>query len=432
MTVRLALLLAGLGSLVLCAPAEAQEVAERPALELVRELLKHHEELGEETALERLSGLRSAGIEPIVALLLGEADAPVPNYAQRQFLLGSLDQLPRAELLRALVERAHSEVSLDGALGLMEVLSAVEHASALEPLIELHEALSSETRQQSLVGRGFRSALGGLLDSAPASFEDLGALAFAPERSWSLGRDTLQALRGSDNAAAVSVVERALVVRPELAWDCLATLASLHLLGPSPDADSARELVRRRLDDSDDSISAAALSALGALGEFGDIPALIERLDVEASVVSRAASGALQRLTGIAIEQDSRAWFDWFEREQVWLNDRLDALRNDLLNGDVAHANAARQELLRHPWHRDRTAMVLAGAAGIHGRTFATSTCALLGDLGGPAAIAGLVEVLRDGRQPVRSAAHRALVAATGKDLEPDYYTWRERISGTR
>jgi HEAT repeat protein len=187
--------------------------------------------------------------------------------------------------------------------------------------------------------------------------------------------------------------------------------------------------VRRYLRHLDPALVCAATRAVAVLGDDDSVEELIVLIEHGDERVRDAAFKALAELSGLDHGRDTARWTAWYHAEMHWWEHEADA---SLARIERAHGQEfvrAAREVLEHRLFRERSAEAFAQALERREFDEVWLACRALRELDSPVAVPALIGLLERGDPRLRSAAHDALRAITGLDLDPVPELWA-RVEG--
>jgi hypothetical protein len=190
---------------------------------------------------------------------------------------------------------------------------------------------------------------------------------------------------------------------------------------PSP---ALADAVRRRLTTGDPALAREAALALGALGDFEGAGLLVDALDSEDAGLRANSAHALRELSGLRMGDAPAAWRLWHAGEVAWWREEAPALLDGLESGDRERVASALSEIARRRAFRHELAVRVAPLLDSPSALLRRRACHTLRELGSAEPLGALALALEDHDEAVRTSAHAALVAVTGRDLPPEPRLW--------
>jgi hypothetical protein len=244
----------------------------------------------------------------------------------------------------------------------------------------------------------------------------------------------VRALEHTSDPEAVRCLGTLLGRRSEFDACVLSSLANQAERVARTDAATLAEEVQAYLRSEDSACAQAACSVLARLGVPSSVPGLIEHVEDDDPLVSRAVLSALQAIGGVALPPSAAAWRAWFGREDRWWREEappaIEALAQaGELGTSLADLVTLSRDLSEHPLFRDEL-VVAFGPLLAHPEPGArVLACQALERLGSRLALPDLCAHLEDRDREVISAAHTALVALTGVDLPAKRGRWTRYLA---
>jgi len=205
-------------------------------------------------------------------------------------------------------------------------------------------------------------------------------------------------------------------------------LSQVRLLGPSRVEfidKPITETVREMLDTEDARIRKAALLALGDLQDLESVPRMIEILSEEGTGERENAVWALQRITGVRLNDQAQTWKTWFDMESKWYS-RVGTVMAKLSSPDDADVFGAIRELSTHYLHKDELAQAVSECLTHSNPKIRATACKGLARLKSSVAVPVLISRLDDRDERVQFAARKALISLTGEERGPYSEDWEE------
>ena len=206
-------------------------------------------------------------------------------------------------------------------------------------------------------------------------------------------------------------------------------LMEIARLAPVADADLARDLaepIRWQLRSGETKLVQTAAMAVGRLGDEESIPLLITLLEEGSGGMRVHATRALEAITGVSLRDDPVRWSAWYERENLWFEENVDELFEQLDSQHEEVIFGAVRGLAKMRLHRDETAARLLALLDHDSPSVRRIACQALGQLGSRAAVPPLIDLLVDDDEGVAQSAWVALRWLTGLELPMDHAVWRQ------
>lgn len=331
------------------------------------------------------------------------------------------------EPLRAAADGAPSARRIE----VVRILGRLGTPQAVEPLLEVAEGFGPLPLTYRSVREPLAAALVATLSAGPCE-------GLAPQRlAWldpelrlffaeSLGRvrrrhavrlaaELLEEAREDDRAWEAALVDGLVASRAEIPW-CFDELLDYEL----------REHVERRLASHDPDVRRAAAVHAGQLRDPELAAVLVELLEDDDPSVALAAHHALRGASGLELARD--AWPDWFEEQERWRAEHLDAELDRLGDDDPAVVARALRALAQRPLLGAAVELEIAAVLE-HPRAEAVLAALRALELIGAARVAPFVVPLLEAEdEVVATAAAATLARLTARLATPDADAWREAL----
>lgn len=407
-------LLAVLGAATVAPFARGSASAVEQGAELfatLAEVVEHEDDV--EARVARVVALGTDVVPDAVRALAGRAgDRPLVRE-ERELLREALRRWPEERGVQAVVVLLGDEPELSDVTTAARLLGEFAGGRGVAPLFAMARQVPPEEVAHPRVAEELERALAAMLERDTLGF---GFLREEERRSDSaLTACVVGALGRTPSDEAATMLDRMLGRESELD---ARVLEAFGLQGPWVERcrdGSCAENVRRYVDDLDPRLRREAVVALGRLGDTASARALVQRLEDRDRRVRAAALWSLRRVSGLGWGADETRWRHELQDEDEWLATTFPGLERDLRSGDPSRARRALHEIAARVLVRHVTAPRLAEALD-GDPTIAVATCEALGRLGGPEAMAALIEAARVGPDPVRAAAERAIEALRAEE----------------
>lgn len=332
--------------------------------------------------------------------------------ARRAASLGALQALASNVAGAELRSIAARDPSLERRIGAVRLLAELAHRDALPAWIELAGNLARDERLGAQIAADVGDALRALLARERSEHARLGA--HLERLDDALLALVVHAVERAPSEEGIDLVERVLARAPALEDVCIPTLARLCLLHPGPEAEHALERLRQQLQEFEPALRERAAFALGQALDPLAVLHLVDRLDDLEPLVARAALVALQRLSSRTWPADPERWRAWYEGEELWRAERLDALLADVRGSNATRALRALRELALHPLHAHAIARGLGDALETARGPVALACVGAARQLESGASRAALERCAASDEPELAEAARRALVSLLG------------------
>lgn len=291
-----------------------------------------------------------------------------------------------------------------------------------DDLYRLGAALSEAQKLNASTRHPWREAVRACLEARPEGIEGVRArwISLDPH----LREVTLQALEGTGARLGTHAVSRLLGTgASEEAW-ILERLVEMPFLREDPLADGADRAVHASTGAEDPAERRFAARVLGRIGGPEHTPRLLEMLaDADGGVVD-AAGAALGAAVGASIVADAELWKIRLAEETAWAETSMQRELDAVRSSDTAVVRAALGRLARHRLFRERTADAVRACLLRDDAEVRIAACNALGELGAPASIPHLRELVVSDDPELAAAASVALAAISGRGAPKDPADW--------
>lgn len=387
-----------------------------------------------EVLADKLAGMGISALEPLTAILFGDVPAPEINHPVHpiaidrrvDIVVKALERLPRADVIRALRERIGDGADPERTVFGARILGKLGGPSALDALEAVAPTLDALQWQRPYVSKVFEDALVGIAKADPRHVRRLSqALTRAEVRCAPV---FARALGATQMPAAVPVLLRALGRDRELDLCIMQELGKLGDRGDSSGSGADLAKLRAHGDGRDPGLQRAAAIALARLGDEASVGTLIGMLESRNALSISVAEKALEKLGGIALGRDAKAWHTWREKETAWFEAQYPVLLDDLSSDQEDRVAGAIRDLIGHKLYRHQAALAIQPLLTLGDSAVQQRACAALGLLGSARALPWLLECLDSPDQGVAREALGSLRRLSGLDLGADAEAWRIRI----
>lgn len=377
-----------------------------------------------------IQSLGSATIQPTLDILVKrripalhpDDEVQILSQPQRDMLLAGLALWSPRTSIEAIEARLAVAQGPGERIAGIYVYAAVGQANQLERVIEL--AFPTESKEPAPerppkdVEKAVREAFARILARDPQGYRSMRTvIERAPP---SLHRPIVFALGDTRDPCGIEPLALVLAFHEDLAP---LIVGQARLLGRSADETANRALaneVRRYLDSERIELACAAARSLGELGDDESVPQLVAMLESQLKPVVESAHWALRRLSGLNLPALPGPWRASLSSDQLWWDTEAPGVLHALVTGTQPERLAAVGSLGGRPWRRADLAREVVATLEDPAEVVRLKACAVLAQLGSPAATEGLIGALSDGSEAVALAAHKALVAIHGRALSTE------------
>lgn len=401
-------------------------------------------------APERLKGrvledvaaeLAAAGpnaIQAYFAILSGTVDGPLAEGAHfppadaidpDAVLVATLARMNPSQVALHVAAAVSGDAKLDVKIVALRVLSESSSPEALDAWLEIAQGIGAQQLTPPYVKSPCEDALASILSADARLFTRLTQL--APTIATDMIPYVAAGVANSRRKQGLPFLTERLGHDHELDMVLLPCIATLVETTTGELGEDEITWLRPFGNDLDWRVRREALLALGRVQDWRMHAEFAAALSDEQRPVQQAAHWALTHMSNVDFGFDKAAWNTWFEAEIAWYETRGGALNQGIKSGKPATALEALRELVAHPLFRHEVARTASSLCASDDEELVAHVCAVLRDLGSPAACPALVEALASEDASIRESARGALSAITHLEIAPDLRLWRRALVGT-
>lgn len=357
----------------------------------------------------------------VPALAPGEKPQTLSQPQRDMLLAGFALWSPRATI-DAIEARIAAAPGPNERIAGIYVYAALGQGAHLERVIELALAPEQHELPPERLPKDFekavRESFARILTRDPQGYRNLRTtIERAPA---CLHRPMVFALGDTRDSCGIEPLALVLAFHAELAP---LVIGQARLLGRSADDTANHTLakeVRPYLESERVELACAAARSLGELGDDESVAKLLEMLDSPLKPVVDSAHWALRRLSGLNLPPLPGPWRASLASDQLWWDTEATQVLQALVVGTPPERLAAVGSLDGRPWRRAELAREVVATLEDESEVVRLKACAVLAQLGSPAATEGLIGALSDESEAVAQAALKALTSIHGRVLSAE------------
>ncbi len=351
-----------------------------------------------------------------------EGERPLLDARTDAFLREVLASFPPAEVSASLRKSITPEAPIDERWVAVRLIGECGDQACVEDLFAILKPVEEIQLGRPYVRSTVEDALSAILTRDPGAHRSLREL--LPDIHPALMPSIIRCLGRAGRTASFLLLLDLLSKEPELASAILLELGRADPRDYDTLVEDCSRVARHYLGNEDASLQRSAIALLGTLRDQEAMQHLASRVDPKDPGLNRVVLRALKESAGLDLGPDGKIWSQWLAAEERWSVTSLQGLAGDASSRDPVVATAALRRISEHPlFHRKLYPFVLP-ALRHPSESVIRAACLTLERLGDPGALESLYELLSDPRDPVKMAAHHALVSLSGQTFPPLVETW--------